>query len=185
MLPPQTLNQILTPWRQVTARADQFFERVFAAQRSQMQCGPGCVACCQQDLSLLLVEALAVLAALDRAQDPPRAGSAGSGCALLVDGRCAVYAERPTICRTHGLAIRYSAPEGLSGDLQADPGVASCCELNFVQQPPPAHTVLDGTVLLAGLSVADAMARQALGVQDTPRIPISQLVEHRWDLLGE
>lgn len=173
----------LDPWRQVAARADAFFQQVMASCPEQMICAPGCVDCCQQDLEVLAAEALAILGALDRLPAHAlRALEAGTGdggaCRLLLDGRCAVYEDRPLICRTHGLPIRYGDPD--------DPGApadVSCCVLNFVEADPPADAVLNGTLLLAGLSVADSLVRAQLGVDEPARIPLSRLLVQRWEAL--
>jgi len=181
---PQPLEVDLDPWRQVTARADAFFQQVAAACHQQMRCAPGCVDCCQQDLEVLLVEALAVLDALDRL--PPEVsrslGRGGGACSLLLeDGTCAEYGARPLICRTHGLPIRYGDLEHPEADHEVE---ISCCALNFTAAAPPAGAVLNGTLLLAGLSVADSMARQQLGAREVVRVPLSRLVTRRWDALA-
>ncbi len=177
--PPSRFN--LDPWRQVAARADAFFAQVMEACADQLACAPGCVDCCQQDLEVLAAEAVAILEGLDRAPaevvQALAAREPGAGCVLLLDGRCAVYEHRPMICRTHGLPIRYEDPD--------HPGVAeiSCCALNFTTADPPGGAVLNGTLLLTGLSVADSLVRQQLGAAEALRLPISRLLRLRWRAL--
>lgn len=174
-------KQMLAPWQQVIHKADDFFARVQAEHGEKMRCGSGCTDCCHQDLSLLTVEALAVRVALDRLDRPLQARIARQGnspCALLVDGLCAIYQDRPLICRTHGLPIRYAGSEGGQG-----PSLPVVCALNFVQGQPPKDAVLNGTLLLAGLTVADALVRKDLGLEESLRVSVSHLVQQGWSAL--
>jgi hypothetical protein len=113
-----------------------------AARRSPdaFACRRGCDSCCHQRFSVFAIEADAIRDALTRiaavepalrarireqADDPAHLHH----CALLVDGACAVYGERPMICRVHGLPTL------------AD-GAVDHCPLNFTAAPPPAASVL-------------------------------------------
>jgi Fe-S-cluster containining protein len=134
---------------QLRRRVDAHFAAAVARSPSAFQCGPGCEACCHVRIGVFAVEAapirdaLAELAVRDpqlrarvrhQADDPAHADR----CALLVDGRCAVYDARPLICRSHGLPIA-AEPLATSGkpDLQVDH-----CPLNFQNEPPPRASVL-------------------------------------------
>jgi Fe-S-cluster containining protein len=155
-------------------RADAFFARVADQHGSAMRCRLGCTHCCQQELTVLPLEALAVVAALEalpgteRAAVAQRANRPGPPCAWLDGERCAIYASRPLICRTHGLPVRYDRPgagaavptEGAHARADAELEIA-LCELNFTDGIPP-DAILDGGVLLAALTVADALARRQL-----------------------
>jgi hypothetical protein len=64
---------------------------------------------------------------------------------LELDGRCAVYAHRPLVCRTQGLALRYPAgfiPEA-AVRARTDTGEVTHCPLNFTQAAPLGADVLD------------------------------------------
>ena len=92
-------------------RIDQFFRKATTEHPSAFQCAPGCTACCHVDLSVLPVEAARVRTAFRALLDPARGSAAdrardGHHCAMLDDdGRCVVYEARPSICRSHGLAV--------------------------------------------------------------------------------
>jgi len=174
-------KQMLAPWQQVTHKADDFFARVQAEHGGRMRCGSGCTDCCHQDLSLLAVEALAVRVALDELDRPLQERiikQAASPCALLVDGLCAIYDNRPLICRTHGLPIRYA-------DSEQGPSLPVVCALNFMKGQPPQDAVLNGTLLLAGLTVADALVRKDLGLEESLRVSVSEVVQQGWILMGQ
>jgi len=181
-----SFDELTAPYRQVVELADAFFERTQARHPGQMRCGDGCSLCCQQELEVLLVEAIVLLAALQREPASRRANLGGEhGCALLVDDRCALYAARPLICRTHGLPIRQGSPTDLArqrAPAAASTASISCCELNFLAGFP-ADAVLDGTRLHGALVIADAMVRRALGVDAPHRVSIRALVERGVDAL--
>ncbi|MCA9711141.1 MAG: YkgJ family cysteine cluster protein, partial [Myxococcales bacterium] len=95
-------------------RVDDHFEAAQERSPGAMQCRAGCARCCHQRFGVFEVEAHRLRTALARLArtDPERRRrvraqaddpAAQSRCALLVDDRCAVYDERPMICRTHGL----------------------------------------------------------------------------------
>ena len=176
------IQRITANWSALAARADHFFGQVLASQRAHMQCGPGCDACCRQDLALCTLEAFVLLTGLDQLPPDQRASSARAAkhgappCALLGDGgRCVAYEHRPIICRTHGLPILYQEQGSEQGSL-------SVCHLNFTSDDPPADAVLNGGVLSAGLAVADGLARQELAlVPGDDRVTVSALVAHGWD----
>lgn len=168
----------LDPWYQVTHKADQFFEQVQSRHAAQMQCATGCADCCRQDLSVLVVEAVAILAALDEIPPDRRTQLGQRGpCALLLQERCTVYPMRPLICRTHGLPIRYDQSDVDEAD------TLSCCQLNFTGDDPPAGAVINGSLLLAGLTIADSLVRQQLGLAEPRRLSIFSLVERGWEAL--
>lgn len=175
-------TELLAPWQGVAAKADAHFARIAAAFTDEISCREGCHDCCAPGLSVMLVEALAISAAL--ASLPPalrlpiqqRARAVGRRCALLVDGRCAVYAARPLICRTHGLPVLEPSAGGDA------PAAIRCCRLNFAAQDAdrgpggfPAAAILDGERLTAALVVADALVRQTLGVEQPLRVALRDL----------
>ena len=175
-----TVQQAIGPWRQVTAKADAFFERTQARHAKRMSCRQGCTLCCQTDLTVLLVEAVAIAVHLRRlppsVQDRLAVGGRGSGppCAMLVGDRCAVYDSRPLICRTHGLPVAHDANNG-----HADPDAPiDVCALNFTDRLP-ADAVLHGGRLVAGLTVADALARRQLGQLDPHRFALRDIATSR------
>lgn len=116
-------------------RVDAHFDRAAQVAGGQITCAPGCEACCHVDLSVFEIEAAAIRTALAALPESTRARvRAGADqrerCAMLLDGRCAIYEQRPLICRSHGLAV------------QLDEGSVDHCPLNFTQRPPPSSTVL-------------------------------------------
>jgi hypothetical protein len=90
---------------EVDARAGALARR----HAGRLRCGRGCSACCLDDLTVFEVEAERIRRAhadlLVGGEPHPR-----GACAFLdAEGACRVYAERPYVCRTQGLPLRWLA----------------------------------------------------------------------------
>lgn len=126
-------------------RIDAHFDAARERSGLAMQCGAGCDKCCHVRLTVFALEAEPIARALARMsrEDPElrariRAQATdprwADKCPFLIDGCCSVYAERPVICRSHGLPI---AVENEEGDLEVEN-----CELNFRDAPPDPKSIL-------------------------------------------
>jgi hypothetical protein len=93
--------------------------------RDRMQCRRGCHGCCSDGLTVFEVEAAAIVrkhGALLAEQAPHPEGR----CAFLdAEGGCRIYEERPYVCRTQGLPIRW---------IEEDRELRDICTLNVVGQ---------------------------------------------------
>ncbi|MEZ4225763.1 MAG: YkgJ family cysteine cluster protein [Polyangiaceae bacterium] len=73
----------------------------------RLQCRRGCYDCCSDDLTVLEVEAELIRTRHEALLREQEAGPVG-GCAFLdADGGCRIYADRPYVCRTQGLPLRF------------------------------------------------------------------------------
>lgn len=90
-------------------RVDHHSARVISAYAQHFACRRGCTGCCQTERTVSDVEYEALRRALAQLPEEEStqlaANRAESPCPLLLDGACAVYAERPMICRSHGLPL--------------------------------------------------------------------------------
>jgi Fe-S-cluster containining protein len=113
---------------EVDARAGALARR----HAGRLRCGRGCSACCQDELTVFEVEALRISRAhadLLVSGEPHPEGA----CAFLdAQGACRVYAERPYVCRTQGLPLRWLA-ESESGEAVEQRDI---CPLNEPGGPP-------------------------------------------------
>ena len=161
------------------SRVDAHFEAAVARTPEGFACRPGCDACCQVRLSVFAVEAdplREALAQLER-RDPAtreRVREQGrdpgaTGCALLVDGRCVVYEQRPLICRSHGLPIAVRDPDDPDGPLTLDH-----CPLNFQTVAPPRPSVLVLDAINQPLAVLAELTGRAAGTGST-RVGLAEL----------
>jgi Fe-S-cluster containining protein len=125
---------------QLRRRVDAHFEAAVARTPSGFACREGCWACCRPRFSVFEIEAVAIREALaqiadedpalrERIREQGRDAELGH-CALLVEGRCSVYEQRPMICRSHGLAV------------VTEDGVEDHCALNYVDVQVPRASVL-------------------------------------------
>jgi len=159
----------------VVQKVDAFVQAVHSRRAADMQCRPGCSACCQVQLTVCDVEAELLregLAALDleaRARLGARLAALdpSAACVLLEeDGRCSVYGSRPLVCRTQGLPLRY--PEGvvpreaLFARSAGGEGELTWCPLNFIARPPAAEDVIDAA------RVDTLLALSNRGVSESP-----------------
>jgi hypothetical protein len=86
---------------------DELAGPVAAAHASRLTCRAGCHDCCTDGLSVFTIEA-AVIARHHAALLASGAEGALGGCAFLdARGECRIYAQRPYVCRTQGLPLRW------------------------------------------------------------------------------
>ncbi len=155
--------------RALVRKVDAFERDVRSRRASDMACRSGCSACCRVQLTVCDVEAalvregLAMLDADARTRLDARLDAEGAACVFLEgDGRCAVYASRPLVCRTQGLPLRY--PTGtlpVEATLARGRGTGepiTWCPLNFTQASPGADDVLDAARVDAMLALSNREA---------------------------
>jgi Fe-S-cluster containining protein len=112
--------------------------RAIAARHgARLQCRRGCADCCVDDLTVHPIEAERIRRAhptLLRDGEPHPSGA----CAFLSAGReCRVYADRPYVCRTQGLPLRW-LEEDEAGEVRERRDI---CPLN--EAGPPLATLAE------------------------------------------
>ena len=81
--------------------------RLHVLHMAQLHCRKGCSSCCTDELTVFDVEAEHIR---DRHAELLATGMphAAGGCAFLDEvGACRIYADRPYVCRTQGLPLRW------------------------------------------------------------------------------
>ncbi len=140
------LKEPLQAYHRLQRRMDRFFRQVKRRERNNLACRVGCSDCCQRDLALFPVEVDLLVAAAQELPENVRRGvlqrarralhDSEAPCPLLDQrGKCLVYANRPMICRSHGLPLLITFPG-------KEPSL-SVCPLNFQQ----VRTFTSGCVL--------------------------------------
>jgi hypothetical protein len=165
------------------AKIEAFFAAATAREGAAITCHAGCDDCCRRRFTVTGIEAAVIregLAALPgerrlalaiRARD----GDPGVCPALDDDGRCAIYAHRPVICRTHGLPLRFTEPRAGRSLPMLD-----ACPKNFVGQDLAAvspASVMDQTTLSTILGALDAADAAETGRARGERVEIAALLE--------
>lgn len=103
MTPQQALAEVLA----LHAEVDAWVADLVALHAARLRCGRGCAGCCQDELTVLEVEALRIR---DRHPELLASGAphpAGACAFLDAQGGCRIYADRPYVCRTQGLPLRW------------------------------------------------------------------------------
>lgn len=128
------MDDLLGPYRELLRDVEAAMTPLLTRHRATIRCAPGCTACCQP-LSLLAIEAYVVGKAF-RALPPAlqnairaQVAAPGGHCPFLQENLCAIYPNRPLICRTHGLAIGYV-------DEEREAIEVSACPRNFAEDFP-------------------------------------------------
>ncbi|MBS2011332.1 MAG: YkgJ family cysteine cluster protein [Deltaproteobacteria bacterium] len=86
---------------------DELTAPVVAAHGAALACREGCSGCCSDGLTVFQVEAALIAARHGELLASGEAHAEG-GCAFLDPrGACRIYAERPYVCRTQGLPLRW------------------------------------------------------------------------------
>lgn len=146
----------------------------------RLRCGRGCSACCLDDLTVTAVEAERIRRAHPDLLRKGQPGALG-GCAFLdADGSCRVYADRPAVCRSQGLPLRFLF-ENEEDEIEEGRDI---CPLNLEGGPPldtlpEADFWLVGPIELRLVALADAfaaVASEASGEQ-TERVALRGLFE--------
>jgi Fe-S-cluster containining protein len=93
--------------RELHAEVDALSADLERAHAERLHCARGCASCCIDDLTVLPIEAARIRSAhaqLLATGDPHPAGA----CAFLdADRACRIYDDRPYVCRTQGLPLRW------------------------------------------------------------------------------
>lgn len=169
-------DALLDEYVAARTKIDDAVAHVSARRASDLACRVGCSSCCVDGLTVLAVEAHAIVHHLEheglaRIPAPPP-----GGCAFLDDGgACTIYEARPFLCRTHGLPLRAPKSEGTptARTLTVVDDV-SWCALNFTARPPEEKDMLDAVRVQALLTTVDARFRAASGARDE-RVALSTL----------
>jgi Fe-S-cluster containining protein len=167
--------QLLALWQKIAG----FWARVDERAPGALTCHAGCSDCCLDGLSVTRTEAAALEELLGGLDDERRGAlreaalRESESCPALIEGRCAIYAARPVVCRSHGLAIRI----GPDADAKRHLPIVDACPLNFVGQDLealPSELVLEQATLSTLVAAVDAASRGA-GVE-AKRVPLRELL---------
>lgn len=111
---------------------DEVAARVAEKNATRMVCRAGCAGCCTDGITVFEVEAARIRAAHATLLDEGEPHAEGACAFLDEQGRCRVYDERPYVCRTQGLPLRW-----IDEDEDGHPVEArDICPLNDERGPP-------------------------------------------------
>jgi Fe-S-cluster containining protein len=114
------------------AAVDEVAKPIASGHGERLRCRAGCHACCADGITVFEVEADRIVARHEELLehgDPHPEG----GCAFLdSEGRCRIYEERPYVCRTQGLPLRWIDEDEEGAPFEA----RDICPLNDEGGPP-------------------------------------------------
>ncbi|MCA9564595.1 MAG: YkgJ family cysteine cluster protein [Myxococcales bacterium] len=95
--------------RQLHDQVDAQVRELERHHAQRLQCRSGCASCCIDDITVFEVEAERIRAALSKGAVELGAAHPEGACAFLdpADQTCRIYAQRPYVCRTQGLPLRW------------------------------------------------------------------------------
>lgn len=164
----------MTPIEKLHADVDLAAAMLSKQHRGRLKCRLGCSGCCKDELTVSRAEADLIRthhAAL-LAEGAP--GPAGACAFLDADGGCRIYAQRPYVCRTQGLPLRWIVEE-----LADDGGLdvyeyRDICPLNDPHGPP-----LEELMPEAFWTIGPTESRLAELSADDQRTPLRALFAQR------
>jgi Fe-S-cluster containining protein len=118
------LAQLLRLHAEVDARAAALASR----HGARLQCKRGCSACCVDGITVFAIEAERIRANNNSLLASGAAHAPGACAFLDADGACRVYADRPYVCRTQGLPLRWIDEERVAE-------LRDICALNEAGEP--------------------------------------------------
>jgi Fe-S-cluster containining protein len=160
----------LAPLLRLHARVDARAAELAALHGARLHCRRGCSACCVDGITVFAVEAERIRAnhAELLAHGAPHAEGA---CAFLDEGgACRVYADRPYVCRTQGLPLRW-LDEGRGAELR------DICPLN--EPGDPIETLPEEACFTLGESEAQLAELQRAFGRPGERVALRALFERR------
>lgn len=174
-LKSEPLESALHELKALHGSVDESYRQLAEHHRSRLQCRRGCATCCQDDLSVLQIEAENIRrAAKDLlANGVPHPTGA---CAFLDrGGACRIYLARPYICRTQGLPLRWyeATDDDDYGEDQAIVERRDICPLNL--EGPEITLIPDEYCWLLG-PVEEELSQLTQRMGESPqRIPLRSL----------
>jgi hypothetical protein len=158
---------------------------VTEANASRLRCAKGCAACCTDELTVFPIEAEVIVrhhAELLREGVPHPPGA----CAFLDDGgACRVYAQRPYVCRTQGLPLRWMEEDDLE-DGPEPVEARDICPLNIggADDPPITELAPEHCWTLGPFESRLAARQASVGPPDA-RVRLRSLFESESDGEGD
>jgi hypothetical protein len=163
-------RQALDRLRRLHDEVERLAGRLADRHASRLQCRRGCDGCCRDDLSVFTVEAERIRKNHEDLLERGEPAAEGR-CALLDSGgSCRVYQDRPYVCRTQGLPLRWIDDE----DIAAIVEYRDICPLNEAGGPPLESLAAD-ECWTVGPSERELAAIQRAFAGDTRRIRLRDL----------
>jgi len=137
----------------------------------RLKCERGCWGCCVDGLTVFEVEAERIRRAHSELLESGPPHPAGACAFLDADGACRIYADRPYVCRTQGLPLRWL--EG--GDEQDTFELRDICPLNEVESEPVEDLPADACWTIGPVEDRLGRLQEEWGEGAMTRVPLRRL----------
>jgi uncharacterized protein len=114
------------------AAVDEVAKPIADRHGERLRCRAGCHSCCTDDITVFEVEADRIVARHQELLEHGEPHAEGACAFLDTEGRCRIYEERPYVCRTQGLPLRWIEDDDDDGPYEA----RDICPLNDEGGPP-------------------------------------------------
>lgn len=151
----------------VHTTVDELVAPLTARHGSRLACRRGCAGCCVDDLTVFEVEAAVIRRRHAELLTEGTPGPVGACAFLDASGACRIYADRPYVCRTQGLPLRWAETVGEAVVERRD-----ICELNEIPGEPVEDLPADAVWTIGPIEqrLAAAQARVDGGRGDRVRL---------------
>jgi hypothetical protein len=168
-----SIADILQKYCKLTDFCARFWSTVSDKYPMDIACHEGCGICCELQ-SVSIIEAFSIWQTIS-SKGLIAANPSGQSCVFLDNDKCSIYAARPVICRTHGLAIK-------SKEFVSDFSIT--CPYNFSgSESIPPDAILDVDLItqnLVRLNYAFCMQINKKQLA-SERIKLSDIANHNLD----
>lgn len=127
----ESREQALVELKALYVDVERQAEQVAGHHAGRLQCRRGCCACCVDDLTVFEIEAANIRLASPELLEEGQPREPGACAFLDAEGACRIYADRPYVCRTQGLPLRW-IDETHDGELVE---LRDICPLNEEGEP--------------------------------------------------
>ncbi len=101
-------QQSLSALSQLYREVDKEAHRLAQIHRDRLRCGRGCPSCCVDGITVFEIEAENIRGRHAQLLATAPAHPEGACAFLDAEGSCRIYANRPYVCRTQGLPLRWT-----------------------------------------------------------------------------
>jgi hypothetical protein len=149
---------------------DALTSQVTAKHAGRLGCRRGCAGCCQDDLSVLAIEAARIRAYHATLLEQARPHCPGACAFLDGEGACRIYEQRPYVCRTQGLPLRWFEQDADSWGRE----LRDVCPLNLRGVDLDALSE-DAVWLIGPFEIRLASLQAEFGGEQVQRVPLRSL----------
>lgn len=154
-------------------QVDRESARLTARHQARLRCARGCHDCCQDELTVLPIEAEQIRRHHSALLTTGTAHPPGACAFLDGEGACRIYEHRPYVCRTQGLPLRWLEEDEAEEIVES----RDICPLNA--EGPALSTLEEDDCYTLGPAELELLAIQEASGEPEVRVPLRSLFSSR------